>query len=127
QIELQQARPGIGFSGNLRRARETAQHLLHRPGEFTEGHGVPAQFVFEVMEDCVSGVTDELRIEQPGRVASQFHRNHVGGIRDGFAGGRLEEQTIGSKRNHYLASSFFTSCTKSVASWKRRYTLAKRT
>src|ERR1039458_9550153 len=84
-------------------------------------------FMFEVMENRVGGVLDELRVEQFGRVARQFHGHHVSGIRYAFAGGHFKEQAIGGERDHYLASSFFTSCTKSVASWKRRYTLAKRT
>ena len=41
--------------------------------------------------------------------------------------GRLEQQAIGVELDHAFPSNLLTSDTKSVASWKRRYTLAKRT
>src|SRR5512139_1129098 len=83
--------------------------------------------MLEIMEDSLGGMTDKLRVEQGRCVARQLHRHHVRRVRNAFARRHFEEQAIRGKRNHCFPSSFFTSCTKSVASWKRRYTLAKRT
>ena len=120
QIILQHARLGRGWSGKPRGDSEAAQHFLQRPRELPDGHGLPAQFVFEVVEDSLGGMPDELRIEQLCGVARQFHPDHIRRIRDAFTGRQFKEQTIGGQRDHCLPSSFLTSCTKSVASWKRR-------
>jgi hypothetical protein len=57
----------------------------------------------------------------------QLGGNHFRPHGDALARGQVEQQTLSRKQDHWFCSSFLTSCTKSVASSKRRYTLAKRT
>src|SRR5579872_7176299 len=73
-------------------------------------------------------VLDEIGVEQRSGVAHDLHRDHLRRIGNVLARGGVKNQTILGQQDHgSLLSSFLTSCTKSVASWNRRYTLANRT
>ena len=83
--------------------------------------------ILEIVEDGRGRMLDEVLLEPSSDSITQFDRDHFRGAGNGFARGHLEQKAIGGQQDHSLAPSLSTSETKSVASWKRRYTLAKRT
>src|SRR6185437_5736980 len=103
---------------------KTAQYLFQRAGKFPNGHRHAFEIVLEIVEHGAGGVLEKFRVELADPVTAQLNGNHFGRKRDAFAVTGLEQQAIECERDHCLASSFLTSCTKSVASWNRRYTLA---
>src|SRR5260370_31530629 len=125
QIRFEHTRRALDPGCSLPREREAAQHFLQRAGEFADRYGLASEFVFEVVEDRLGGMGEKLLVEQLRRAAGRFDGNHLGGKGNAFATGPFEEQIIRGAGAHGLASNFFTSFPKSVASWKRPLTLPK--
>lgn len=111
---------GWGILFGLDLEAEVAEDAGQGGREFGDGDSIAVQFAFEVVEDGAGGLVEDVRVEGGGGFAHEFDGDLLGRAGDGISLGRFEEEAIGMEPDHEPASSFWTSWTKSVASWNRR-------